>query len=67
MSRAPHPLARHAVSLWLFGVAALGLLRFWMKVREAGDAPLALDVWLWLAGSCACVLVGLFALLRGRR
>lgn len=66
MSRRPHLLARHALSLWLFGVAALGLLRFWMKLREAGDTPLALDGWLWLVGSCVCALVGLVALVRGR-
>ena len=59
-------MARHALSLWLFGIAALGLLRFWMKLREAGPVPLPLDGWLWLAGSGACAIVGL-ALLRTRR
>jgi hypothetical protein len=67
MTRAPRPLARHALALWLFGIATLGLLRSWLKLREAGAAALPLDGWLWFGCSCACAIVGLAVLVRGRR
>lgn len=56
--------SRHALGLWFLGVAAIGLLRFWMEHREAGAAPLAADAWLWLAGGATCGLAGTVALLR---
>lgn len=58
--------SRYALGLWFCGIAVLGLLRFWLKAREAGDLPLALDAWLWLAGSLLCALIGVVALLRAR-
>lgn len=67
MTRRPRPLARHALPLWLLGIAAFGLLRFCMKLGEAGRAALPLDGWLWLAGACACAIVGIVLLVRRRR
>lgn len=63
------PASRYALGLWFCGIAALGLLRFWMKLRESGTLPLPVDAWLWLAGSLVCALVGMIALFkaRGRR
>ena len=59
-------LARHALGLWFLGIAALGFMRWWMKIgREAGSAQ-APDVMLWLAGSIAMAAVGLAALWRSR-
>ena len=59
-------LSRHALGLWFLGIAALGFMRWWMKIgREAGSA-LAPDVMLWLAGSIAMAAVGLVALWRSR-
>jgi len=59
-------LARHALGLWFLGIAALGFMRWWMKIgRESGSAD-APDVMLWLAGSIAMAVVGLVALWRRR-
>src|SRR5690606_21952495 len=61
-------LSKHALGLWFLGIAALGLLRFWMEWREAGNAPLPGDAWLWLVGSGVCAAVGGIVLIRsGRR
>ncbi|TWI00236.1 hypothetical protein IP90_02782 [Luteimonas cucumeris] len=60
------PVSRYALGLWFCGIAALGLLRFWAKVRESGT-PLPFDAWLWLIGSLICALIGVIALLRTRR
>ena len=60
-------LSKHALGLWFLGLAALGLLRFWMEWREAGDAPLPIDGWLWLAGGGICAAVAAIALIRPRR
>lgn len=59
-------LSQHALGLWFLGLAALGLLRFWMGWREADGAALAIDGWLWLAGGAACTAVGCLALIRSR-
>lgn len=53
--------SRHALGLWFLGIAALGVMRFWMERREAGGAPLAADAWLWLAGSVACAVAAIVA------
>ena len=59
-------LSRHALGLWFLGIAALGFMRWWMKIgREAGSAQ-APDAILWLAGSIAMAAVGLVALWRSR-
>ena len=59
-------LSRHALGLWFLGIAALGFMRWWMKVgREAGSAQ-APDAILWLAGSLAMAAIGLVALWRSR-
>jgi hypothetical protein len=58
---------RHALVLWFLGLAALGLLRFWMKWKEAAGATLAFDAWLWLAGAGACAAAAAVAWLRARR
>lgn len=60
-------LSKHALGLWFLGLAALGLLRFWMEWREAGGAPLPADAWLWLAGGGVCAAVGCAALIRSLR
>lgn len=59
-------LSRHALALWFLGVTILGLLRFWLEWREARGAPLAVDGWLWLAGSVACAVVAVLAFCTGR-
>lgn len=58
--------SRHALALWFLGIAALGFMRWWMKVgREAGSAQ-APDAMLWLACSIAMAAIGLVALWRSR-
>ena len=58
--------SRHALGLWFLGIAALGFLRWWMKIaRDAGPVQ-APDVMLWLAGSIAMAAIGLLALWRSR-
>ena len=59
-------LARHALGLWFLGIAALGFLRWWMKVDREGASAQAPDALLWLAGSIAMSAIGLVALWRGR-
>lgn len=59
-------MSHHALGLWFLGMAALGFLRWWMKIgRDAGTVQ-APDVMLWLAGSIAMAAVGLVALWRAR-
>jgi hypothetical protein len=59
-------LSRHALGLWFLGIAALGFMRWWMKVgREAASAQ-APDAVLWLVGSIAMAAIGLVALWRAR-
>lgn len=59
-------VARNALGLWFLGIAALGFMRWWMKVgREAASAQ-APDASLWLAGSIAMAAIGLVALWRAR-
>ena len=59
-------LSRHALGLWFLGIAALGFMRWWMKVGREGGSALAPDVMLWLAGSIAMAAVVLVALWRSR-
>jgi hypothetical protein len=59
-------LARHALGLWFLAIAALGFMRWWMKVGREGASTQAPDVVLWLAGSIVLALVGLVALWRAR-
>lgn len=59
-------LARHALGLWFLGIAALGVLRWWMKTgRDAGSIH-APDAVLWLTGSLAMAVIGLVVLARSR-
>ena len=54
------------MGLWFLGMAALGFLRWWMKIgRDAGTVQTP-DAMLWLAGSIAMAAVGLVALWRAR-
>lgn len=64
--KARHWLARHALGLWFLGIAALGFMRWWMKVGREGAAMHAPDVVLWLAGSIALAAIGLLTLWRAR-
>jgi hypothetical protein len=59
-------LARNALGLWFLAIAALGLMRWWMKVAREDAVTYAPDVALWLAGSIAMAAIGLIALWRGR-
>lgn len=59
-------LARNALGLWFLAIAALGLMRWWMKVAREGASAFAPDVALWLAGSIAMAAIGLIALWRSR-
>jgi hypothetical protein len=59
--------SKYALGLWFLGVAALGLLRFWMEWREAGGAPLPADAWLWLVGSLVCAVPAVIAFWKARR
>ncbi|RZA22242.1 MAG: hypothetical protein EOP93_00755 [Lysobacteraceae bacterium] len=59
-------LARHALGLWFLGIAALGLMRWWMKIGRQAGAAHAPDAMLWLAGSIAMAAIGLVALRRRR-
>ena len=59
-------MSHHALGLRFLGMAALGFLRWWMKIgRDAGTVQ-APEVMLWLAGSIAMTAVGLVALWRAR-
>ncbi|HOU65136.1 MAG TPA: hypothetical protein PK861_03785 [Thermomonas sp.] len=59
-------LARHALGLWLLGIASLGFVRWWMKIGRDGGSVHAPDAMLWLAGAIAMAAIGLLALWRGR-
>ena len=59
-------LARRALGLWFLAIAALGLLRWWMKVGREGAAAQTPDAMLWLGGSIVLAIVGVAALWRGR-
>ena len=59
-------LARHALGLWFLGIAALGFLRWWMKIGRDGGSVHAPDTMLWLAGSIAMAAIGLVALWHSR-
>ena len=59
--------ARHALGLWFLAIAALGVMRFWMKWREAGAAALPAGDWLWLAGGGICAAIGCLTLIRTSR
>ena len=63
----PGNAPRYALGLWLLGIAALGLLRWWMKALREGAPAGTPDVWLWLVGSLACAIAGAVALWRARR
>ena len=67
MKRTRHWLSRHALALWFCGIAVLGGLRWWAKVVREGGAPSTPDSWLWLAGSAACAVAGIWLLVRARR
>ena len=58
--------SRHALGLWFLGIAALGLLRWWMKIGRDGGSLQTPDAMLWLAGSIAMAAIGLLALWRSR-
>jgi hypothetical protein len=59
-------LARNALGLWFLAIAALGFMRWWMKVAREGAAAYAPEVALWLAGSIAMAAIGVIALWRSR-
>lgn len=59
-------LVRNALGLWFLAIAALGFVRWWMKLAREGAAAHAPDVALWLAGSIAMAAIGLVALWRSR-
>jgi hypothetical protein len=59
-------LARHALGLWFLAIAALGFMRWWMKVGREGASMQTPDVALWLAGSIVLAVIGLLALWRAR-
>jgi len=59
-------LARHALGLWFLGIAALGFMRWWMKVGHEASSAQAPDAMLWLAGSITMATIGLVALWRSR-
>lgn len=63
----PGLLSRHALGLWFLGLAALGFMRFFMKVDRADGLPLPTDAWLWLAASIVTALFGVAAVVRERR
>ena len=58
--------ARNALGLWFLAIAALGFVRWWMKVAREDAVAFAPDVALWLAGSIAMAAIGLIALWRSR-
>ena len=51
-------LARNALGLWFLAIAALGFMRWWMKVAREDAAAFAPDVAQWLAGSIAMANTG---------
>lgn len=60
-------MRRYAIGLWFIGIAALGLMRWWMKVVRENGAADALDAKLWLAGALVFALVGGWMLWRAWR
>jgi hypothetical protein len=58
--------ARNALGLWFVAIAALGFVRWWMKVAREDAVANAPDVALWLAGSIAMAAIGLISLWRNR-
>lgn len=65
MPRAAGWIRRNALACWLCGLAALGLLRAWMKF--ARDSAPDLQLWLWFAGSLMLAGIGIAMLLRDQR
>ena len=61
-------ISRHALSLWFFGIAALGLLQFFGKAYRGGHGfqPSAI-AWLWLAGSLLLIVLAILLAWRERR
>ena len=57
-------MRRYAIGLWFCGIAALGLLRWWMKVVRENGAADALDAKLWLAGAVVFAGAGAWTLWR---
>ena len=66
-SRLRSALSRYALGLWFCAIAALGLLRVWMKIVREGQAPWPPDLWPWIVGSALCAAVGVAMLVRERR
>ncbi len=66
-SRLRDILSRHALGLWFCAIAALGLLRVWMKIVREGQAPWPPDLWPWIVGTALCAAVGVALLVRERR
>lgn len=60
-------LRRNALGLWLCGIGAFGLLRFFMRAfRDAGFAADTVT-WLWLIGAIVVSVVGIAMLLAATR
>ena len=59
-------LSRNALGLWFLGLAALGFLRWWLKIGRDAATTQPTDAMLWLAGSIAMAMIGLVALWRSR-
>ncbi len=60
-------LSRHALGLWFCALAALGLLRVWMKIVREGQSPWPPALSPWIAGTALCAGVGVALLVRERR
>ncbi|KGM56870.1 hypothetical protein N799_01555 [Lysobacter arseniciresistens ZS79] len=61
------PLRRHALGLWLGGVAVLGLLPFGMRAFDGGVFAPSVTAWLWLGGSIVVATVAAVLLVRATR
>jgi|GEM_PF-2355431 hypothetical protein len=61
---APGLLRRCALGLWFCGIAAIGGIEFHRAAFAGTASAPALVAWLWLAGTCGCLLAGVVLLLR---
>ncbi|MES2858779.1 MAG: hypothetical protein V4704_06320 [Pseudomonadota bacterium] len=60
-------VSRNALGLWFCGIAALGVMRCWMKIVREGEGPWPPGLLPWLMGTAACAVVGIALLVRERR